>query len=428
MLILVVVCIVMTISAFGQNEDSTYTFVVVDGEDWTPQIPKRSVSFRQFMDTNDMVFKDIYHLWQDYQNDLLENDMSYRKKDVTKYWYDGEIETYGDGYDLYKMLALSYYSVYVKENFIGINKRNDTLYELQSAYYNGNDNTFSLWYVMTVPVIKTRDGNYKFYNKFSLNKHKLTSYKIDFATYLFPQDYPFDKKNAKQKVEQVKALSKHFGLSNIKPIIYYVDFSYTDVLHTFGIDVSLGDYLDVKGLMHEGRANIPSRIVTYTSGGERHCHEFLHVLVSDMRGHYNEETNMFDEGVCSYFGDMQRKNYSKSVVQLKAFLNDNPQVDLSKDLCYAFRDKKGKYVSEGTEDQEHSITKEWLVGEDVNYSYIILAVVCDIAFRQGRYNKVRQMILEYTSDNDLYSLVEKHLGIKQSDVDKYIRDFLNATY
>ena len=57
-----------------------------------------------------------------------------------------------------------------------------------------------------------------------------------------------------------------------------------------------------------------------------------------------------------------------------------------------------------------------------------MATICDIAFRQGGYDKVKKMIIDAKDGEEMYGVIEKHLGIKREDVDKYIRDFLKNNY
>ncbi len=135
---------------------------------------------------------------------------------------------------------------------------------------------------------------------------------------------------------------------------------------------------------------------------------------------------ILDEGVCCYFGDHQSLPYSSNILMLKSFLNSNPKVDLSKDLTTAYKISENQYTSDTT-GQENNM-KTWMVGDSTNYSYMIMAAICDIAFHQGGYDKVRQMILNAKDDEAMYGVIEKHLDIKRQDIDKYIRDFLNANY
>ena len=111
---------------------------------------------------------------------------------------------------------------------------------------------------------------------------------------------------------------------------------------------------------------------------------------------------------------------------LKDFLNNNTKVNLSQDLSDAYKTFDDQYTSD-TNDQENNI-KTWMVSDSTNYSYMIMATICDIAFRQGGYDRVKQMILDAEDSDAMYGVIEKHLGIKRQDVNKYIRDFLNAKY
>lgn len=381
----------------------------------------RNIQTREYLDTTSVVFQDIYQLWKSYGDDMWSNHFIQTNFDTKKYWAESEIEEYGDSYNLHQLFAPNYFIF--KEFFIGINNRNDTLYELQTAYYSDYGTPYNLCYVITIPVIKTKEG-YKFINKFSLNKKNLKKKRIDFIEFYYPKDYPLDKKQVKKTIEKVESFAKNIGIKEIKPIKYYIDNTYTDILHSFGITTALGDYCIADKLANEGRSEFRSRLICYTKGGENTSHEILHILVHDIRN--NNSYCFFDEGVCSYFGEMNSLPYSFQIKKLKTFLNNNPKVNLSQDLTNAYKISKNQYTSDTT-GQENNM-KFWMTGDSTNYSYIIMATICDIAFRQGGYDKVKQMILNSEDGEAMYGVIEKHLGIKREDVDKYIRGFLNNTY
>lgn len=380
----------------------------------------RDVTIRQYMDTTNVIFQDIYKLWTNYENDLYSNEFKKTNIDTKKYWAESEIKEYGDVRDLYQLVAFNYFEF--KEFFIGINKRNDTLYEIQTSYYTDFNNKYELNFVLNIPIIKTKDG-YKLYNMFSINKKKFKTKNIDFVEFYYPQDYSFNKKQAKTTVRKINTFAREIGLKNIKPIKYYLNNTMTDIFQSFGITTALDDYRDAKNIITGGRSNLGSRMIYYTKGGENNSHEFIHILINDIR---KKDTKFFDEGVCCYFGDHQSLSYSFHVLRLKNFLNNNPKVNLSLDLTTAYKTFDNQYTSD-TNSQENNM-KTWMVSDSTNYSYMIMATICDIAFRQGGYDKVKRMIIDAKDGEEMYGVIEKYLGIKRQDVNKYIRDFLNKNY
>ena len=213
--LLIAICLILPLVSFAQGRD---------------------VKIRQYMDTTNVVFQDIYKLWTNYETDLCFNEFRKTNIDTKKYWAESEIKEYGDGYDLYQFVVLQYFTY--KEFFIGINKRNDTLYELQTAYYSDFNNVYNLNYVISVPVIKTKDG-YKLFNMFSLNKKKLKNKRIDFVEYYYPQDYSFNIKKAKEARKKIRRLALDFGMNNIKPISYYLNNNLTEIFKSFGVTTAL---------------------------------------------------------------------------------------------------------------------------------------------------------------------------------------------
>lgn len=381
---------------------------------------QRQVSIRKFMDTSSVEFRSIYKLWQDYQNDLFSNDFKETNHDLQKYWYKGDIEKYGSEFDLYKGAIGSYYIF--GEFFIGINKRNDTLFEIQTSYYNNRSETYELFYVINIPVIKV-NNEYKLSNMFSLKKKDFLKETIGFVDFYYLPNTKLDLKNAKQMVEKCKKVYNDFGFETKDTMDYYIFEDLSTGYESFGIKVALGDYFDPTQKMIYGFA-INSKLLFYTIGGEKYTHEFLHILCKKIRN--NDDYRFFDEGVCSYFGDHQGLDYNTQKRKLKDFLNLNQKVDLSISLTDAYKDKDNKFVSDSNLVEDRKILWELISSEDqISYSYMIMAAICEIAFKQGGYDKVKQMIIDSKDGEEFYDTIDKHLGIKRKDVNNYIRLFLN---
>lgn len=381
---------------------------------------QRQVSIRKLMDTSSVEFQSIYKLWQDYQNDSFLNDFKGTNHDLQKYWYKGDIEKYGDKFDLYKRTIGSYYIF--GEFFIGINKRNDTLFEIQTSYYNNRSETYELFYVINIPVIKV-NNEYKLSNMFSLKKKDFLKENIGFVNFYYLPNTKLDLKNAKQMVEKCKKVYNDFGFETKDTIDYYIFEDLSTSNESFGIKVALSDYSDPTKKIIDGKA-INSKLLIYTIGGERNVHEFLHILCKKIRN--NDNHRFFDEGFCSYFGDHQGLDYNTQKSKLIDFLNLNPKVDLSISLTDAYKDKDNKFVSDSNLVEDRKISRLLTSSENqISYSYMIMATICEIAFKQGGYNKVKQMIIDSQEGEEFYDTVDKHLGIKRKDVNNYIRSFLN---
>ena len=114
------------------------------------------------------------------------------------------------------------------------------------------------------------------YKQLSLIKN-LKKEKIDFVEFYYPKDYSLNKKQVKKTIKKVELFAKNIGLKEIKPIKYYLQNTYTDLLYSFGITTDLGDYCIADNIANEGRAYYKARLITYTKGGENTIHEFIHI-------------------------------------------------------------------------------------------------------------------------------------------------------
>lgn len=379
-----------------------------------------SVCIRDGVDTTNTTFKEILHFWQDYQNDLLK---AYKDTtiDTKKYWVDSEIENYKTP-DLY--LSFAPYHM-LSEYLLGIEKRNDTLYEIKSVYYSvyppqkKDINT-----IFSILVVQTAKG-YKLYNKFTSNKTQLHRKDVGWIQFYYSNQYTFNNQEAKKTYSKVNQFAIELGLKKISPVKYYLCPTYSDMLNMFGINIVVDDFISTNKIRKRGWALHDSRQILYTQGGEQLIHEIIHILIYDIR-QSNKEIN-FDEGICCYFGDHQGFLFPFHAKRLKEFLNQNQQIDLSINLTGAYLDNNQKYTHNSTgEESQYEIM--WYCDDTTNYMYIIMGVICEIAYKKGGMKLVKQMIIEAKNGDEMYSVIEKNIDIQRKDINTCIRTYINNNF
>ena len=112
--------------------------LVAGGMTMQAQEFQRRASMRDplFLDTTSGVFHEIYDFWQQYEYAQFLDYGKISDPDYTPtnfaFWADSEIEDYGDPNSIIQCNLLPFYSY--EEYFMGVIKRNDTLYELNKRW------------------------------------------------------------------------------------------------------------------------------------------------------------------------------------------------------------------------------------------------------------------------------------------------------
>ena len=61
-----------------------------------------------------------------------------------------------------------------------------------------------------------------------------------------------------------------------------------------------------------------------------------------------------------------------------------------------------------------------------NFQYMVHAVLCEIAFKQGGYEKVKALYLcNADNEDEFYNCIEELLTLKRKEINFSIRDYLN---
>ena len=388
---------------------------------------QRKASLRDplFLDTTSVIFHEIYDFWQQYEYaQFLDygkiSDPNYKPTNYD-FWADSEIEDYGTPNSIIQCNLLPFYAY--EEYFMGVTKRNDTLYELQTAFFDDFPSPKQLLGIFTIPLVRTAD-EFKLVNKLTINKRSFCKKQIGWITYYYPSTYAFDEAAAHTAVSRFSAFAEEFGVDGMEPVEYYLFENKTEMFHYFGIDGSCYDFYSAETIVPYGNSKIGRNKICYTKGGESKIHEFIHLILKSVSN--GQRFSRFEEGICCFFGEHVLQSKEWHFDKLKVFLNDNPQIDLSLDLIEAYVDADGRY----THDSTQSVIKYKRPYSDVysNYGYDIQMVICEMLYKKGGMDLVKRMLFETPNDKALYDSIERLLGIQQEQTNLAIRNYLNENY
>ena len=207
---------------------------------FTSLFAQTKMQFRDpfWVDTTSTDFQSIVKLWNDYKSSLVS------EQSPTAFWMESEVDTYGNPDLLIQSFTLSKYDFMDfmggKELFIGVEKRNDTLFEMRTMLFSNFPTDNQLTGVFTYPVVKVAENEYRFYSKLSLLKPDMKSYQVGWVTYFYPYNYPFDKEAADQTYAVANEFAAAMGLEKPKPVEYYLFNDRTEYFRYLGADRKLG--------------------------------------------------------------------------------------------------------------------------------------------------------------------------------------------
>jgi hypothetical protein len=392
---------------------------------------KREVIINPFTDTTSAEFPIIFSMWESYMHELLietaKSDFVIKKMNnkLKSYWNKNDTLIYIFP-DLYYAFRSSYgmnFCPMQRECFLGIAKRDTNLYELKTMFFNRPDSLGRSFPSMMITVPVKKDGDsYTLLNKFSLNKPNLKSKTLSNITYYYSPTYQFNDSLANLLEDRIADFIAYFQIQNSETITYLVAENMTEMATWFGIDYFESDFNGTMNMI-EGRASKNSNMIMSAGGGENYFHEIIHILLKDIgRGSYD----YFEEGIACYFGEHVGHNFPYHFNRLKQYLDQNSWVDLSKSLSTYYKNDSGLVLYGPVSDSSKCVKYTFHDKEmKTNIPFIIHAVICDIAYKKGNTKVKELLICKADNEQEFYNSIEKILGIKQVDLNSYIRNYLS---
>ena len=396
----------------------------------------RQVEVKPFIDTTTVTFKNIFGFWENYLDTLsyYNSKSHYQLKktneSINAFWMQYDRENYDFPDLVYATnFGMSFYPSYLEnEYFLGFARRDTNLYEIRTMFVSRNDEIFHNFPDIMFSMFLVRDGDsYKLYNKFShlLKEKKIIKKKIGDVNYYYSPFYHFNDEKAHLLTKRIKKFKQGFDIDRQMNIKYIVSDNFTEILSWFGVNYYSVDYYGSLSTI-EGRAFPINNMIFSGNGGENYMHEIIHILLKDFRkGKYS----YFEEGIACFFGDHKGKSYAFHAKRLKKYLHQNSWIDLSKNLQGYYSNALNEHGYIIQDEKNPMKDFEFYKDDTTEFTYIINAVLCEMAFRQGGYEKVMK-ILKEKADNvaEFYRVIEKELGIKQKDMDEVIKGFLEKNY
>ncbi len=202
--------------------------------------------------------------------------------------------------------------------------------------------------------------------------------------YHFPHDYFFDRGVGLRMTKFIKSVRKKYGLPKVSPIEFYITRNQDEIAAAAGLDFILGP--------SAGRSNTPNAQVFSSLASEWYPHEIVHVMFRDFRPHF-----ILNEGIATYLGGSMNRPFDSLVTKLAELFDTNDTITFQQ-------------IRESP----------FLEGSTAVY-YTVGAVLCKMAYQQGKAKKVKEMLSSGVSDDELYATIERVLRIQRQDVTAAVR-------
>jgi hypothetical protein len=176
---------------------------------------------------------------------------------------------------------------------------------------------------MTATVYAVREGDsWRLAGALSRSTRAWRRDTVGPITYVFAQDYPYDRAQARRAVAFTDSLAKAFGVPPLAQITYYLASSADDVYAIMGLESEV-KYGATGGLSQPVNQQIFSGIPAL---GANYRHELAHVVLAPLVS--ARTSYLISEGVPTWLGGTSGMDYDGAVRGLAALLSERPAVSL----------------------------------------------------------------------------------------------------
>jgi hypothetical protein len=128
--------------------------------------------------------------------------------------------------------------------------------------------------------------------------------------------------------------------------------------------------------------------------GEYFPHEVVHVMLNPV---FQNAHFWASEGLATYLGGSRGETLAWHIKRTNAYLKEHPEIDLNDMLSLSNLDEK------------------------TAYHYVLGGLIIKKVYDKGGWTMVKKFLRSGKTDSDYYRAIEKYLGIKQSELNAYLR-------
>lgn len=342
----------------------------------------QQVTYNHIVDSDDQDTIEVMALFENYLNAKYNKqpNSSWNLKDQEKYKNYDFLE-----YEFHPSLYMGF-PVHVLS--IKFNK-NSCEIKAQFSYCKDDGTPYILAIVNY--LAKKEHGKYKLYNALNINKLDWNSTKVGFVDFYYPKYHKFDFEKAYNLNNFIRRTCKQFKVKP-KAFEYYLADSYDEIQKLKGIDyyMGMGGKSFPKGFAGDNKV--------YCGGlGEYYTHEVFHVQIDK---HYPNKHLWVSEGLATFVGGSRGKNLAWHIKRTNSYLQDHPEIDLNNMLELRNLD------------------------DQTTYHYVLGGLIAKKIMEKGGWDLIIEFMSSGKTDTDYYNAIQKYLGVKRSELNRFIREQL----
>lgn len=253
---------------------------------------------------------------------------------------------------------------------------------VQYQFKGGLKSGSSIWCIHKVNAIK-EDNKWVLENYFNEATENWKSTNRGLINYHHSPDYKVNGHEANRAANFLDSLKKTFNINKVNHIDYYLTKSADQLGELLGFEYFFTGYTTGVTVAPLGRI--------YTSVGEFHAHELVHLLL------YNQDINrnfFIEEGIASFLGS--KFQYPKKY--------NEEQEKFQNDLI-----KKPNYTIE-------NIYSSKLPFNSYNYKYAFGARICELVYTKRGIEGLKRMLNTNTvNEEDFFNFLKKELAISSKE-------------
>ncbi|WNB18024.1 hypothetical protein [Marivirga arenosa] len=239
------------------------------------------------------------------------------------YWSSDDFDTYWFPYqDIYRIEDKDSISNFYQPTLLHIvdtDEENKKLIKVAYIGHNTATEENTLKYIYNILATKSDSGvvlsNSTQY--FTKDWKKIEKGSL---SYVISPNKEFNEQEAEKQIKDIEKISAFFNTEPL-PITYYSCTNLKELFQIKGFDYNPIMY-------REGGGGLSARqnIVFSANSSEFYTHEIMHLYIIAF---YYSRAQLFNEGMATYFGGSRKYSYTWHKKNLKTYLAENPEIDLS---------------------------------------------------------------------------------------------------
>lgn len=348
-------------------------------------INAQTITYNHIVNSTNTETKKVIKLFEDYLKS------SPQKQEKSIFWNLQEQKEYKKYDFLESEFEPSLYMGF-PVHILSIKSKNG-IYQIKAQFGSCKENGSPNVLAIANFFVKKEKGSYKLYNALTFNKKEWLHKNVGLVDFYYPKYHKFSFQKADKLNVFIKDICDNFNLKP-KPIEYYLadDFDEIQSLKGFDYYIGMGGKTKPTGKSTEDKV--------YCGGlGEYYPHEVFHVVIDK---YYLNKHYWTSEGIATFLGGSRGKGLDWHLKRTYDYLQKYPEINLNNLLDLVNLD------------------------EYTSYHYSLGGLIAKRTFEKGGWIMIKEFMNSGKSDNEYYNAIEKFLGIKRKNLNKYLREQLKV--